>query len=148
MRVQLPARFLALLLAAACLPVQAQNPATLIGAWAINRVEAGTGPGGFEYDQLRWVRRHAADGTGSIELRFYKDGKAVLGHRESGTWGFSGSTYWFQCATATREGVEQPCNRRSEYGVLMIDASTFRYRAAGSELTHTLARVAEDFQLP
>jgi hypothetical protein len=136
--------FLALMCAAA----QAQNPATLVGTWAINRGEAGTGPGGFEYDSLRWVRRHAADGTGSVELRFYKDEKPVLTHRETGTWGLKGATYWFQCATATREGAVLPCNRRNEYGVLRIDAGTFMYRAAGSELIHNLARVADNFELP
>jgi len=137
----------ALLVLLAC-PSHAQNPATLVGAWAINRPEEGTGPGGLEYDSLRWVRRHAADGTGSVELRLYKDGRPVLSHRETGTWGLTGSTYWFQCATATREGADLPCNRRAEYSVLRIDATTFRYRAAGSELIHNLTRVEDGFELP
>lgn len=137
----------ALLLLLAC-PAHAQNPAALVGAWAIHRSEAGSGPGGLEYDSLRWVRRHAADGSGSVELRFYKDGRQLLAHRETGTWGLDGRTYWFQCVTATRAGVEQPCNRRAEYAVQTIDPTTFRYRAAGGESAHALSRVADDFELP
>jgi len=141
-------RFLAILLLLTCVPAQAQTPSTLVGTWAIHRIEAGTGPGGLEYDSLRWVRRHAADGSGSVELRFYREGRQVLAHRESGTWGLDGRTYWFQCATATRAGVEQPCNRRAEYTVQMFDATTFRYVAAGGESAHALSRVADDFELP